>query len=110
HALAPRLPEPIIGLALSSSGQRERGANDMPSSPLASPERMRSSPAQAIIAALSVQSAIGGATRRISCAAQRRSSVARIALLAATPPATTRAGVAALGYTSRKRARLLPTR
>src|SRR5690606_23281363 len=52
HALAPRLPEPIIGLALSSSGQRERGANDMPSSPLARPARIRSSPAQAIIAAL----------------------------------------------------------
>src|SRR5690606_12780364 len=53
HAFAPRLPEPTIGAAASSSGQRERGAKASASSS-ASPARRRSIPAHAIIAALSV--------------------------------------------------------
>ena len=58
HALAPFLPEPSIGAAVWSSGQRGRATTGASAWPAA----MRSIPAQAIIAALSVQSAKGGAT------------------------------------------------
>ena len=62
HALAPRRPDPTSGLAASSTGQRDRGAKCM--APVsAKPSRKRSSPAQAILAALSVHSASGGATK-----------------------------------------------
>ena len=62
YALAPRLPPPISGAAVSSSGQRGRAII----SPWAwrSPDAKRSSPAQAIMAPLSVQSLKGGATKQ----------------------------------------------
>ena len=96
--------------AVSSSGQRERGAKCMaPAS--AMPARKRSRPAQAIIAALSVHSAmrrrhegeaVPAAQSLPACGGSRR--------LAATPPATTSAGCAMSGNSLRKRARLRPTR
>ncbi len=55
HALAPTLAKADKGLASASSGQRERGCVSRLSGSM--PCAMRSSPAQAIIAALSVQSA-----------------------------------------------------
>ena len=60
--------------------------------PARPPKRNRSIPAQAIIAALSVQSRKGGATNRTRSSVQSRSSEARIRLFAATPPATAKAG------------------
>src|ERR1700721_2197081 len=71
---------------LGSSGQRGRpGA----SSPSIIPSRSRSTPAQAIIAPLSVQSLGGGATRGGPAPAHNWVSPSRRALLAATPPAPT---------------------
>src|SRR5690606_26069876 len=54
-------PAPRTGSAPASSGQRGRAAK---SSGSACPSASRSTPAQAIIAALSVQSESGGATKR----------------------------------------------
>src|SRR5690606_5421590 len=58
HALAPRRPPPTTGADTSSSGHLERGTKRNASSPAlpARPARMRSMPAQAIMAALSVHS------------------------------------------------------
>src|SRR5688572_31798440 len=81
-------PAPIRRGASSSSGQRGRGAK---SSGLCSPKRKRSSPAQAIIAALSVQRRKGGATKARPASRAHVSSSARNAPFAATPPATTSA-------------------
>jgi hypothetical protein len=58
---------------------------------------MRSSPAQAIIDALSVQSASGGATKQKPCASHSACNVERNTAFAATPPATTSAGECASG-------------
>ncbi|MCH7549272.1 MAG: sulfatase-like hydrolase/transferase [Candidatus Krumholzibacteriota bacterium] len=79
-------PAPVAGGASGSSGQRARG---LASSPSERPRRSRSIPAHAIIAALSVQSRGGGATRRRPAASATSESRARSAALAATPPATT---------------------
>jgi glycerol-3-phosphate dehydrogenase len=57
-----------------------------------SPRASRSAPAQAIIAALSVHSQPGGTEKSRPLLAARSLSAARMAPLAATPPATTRAG------------------
>ena len=62
------------------------------------PARKRSMPAQAIIAALSVHSASGGATKAKPCRAHKRFQRARGSrALAATPPATTSDGCAISG-------------
>src|SRR6185312_12302292 len=66
----------------AANGQRGRGAK---SSASTMPRRKRSIPAQAIIAPLSVQNLIGGATRRTPSPSSRP----RRLVLAATPPATT---------------------
>src|SRR5690606_6138324 len=109
HALAPRLPAPMTGTETSSSGQRERGTKAKASSP-PSPARIRSMPAQAIIAALSVQSLGGGATTRKPASRHNVSSVALSERLAATPPAITRAGSRCAGYSALKRASARATR
>src|SRR5258708_5885171 len=80
HALAPRRPEPTIGAEMLSSGQRERGTKSAVFSS-AMPARRRSMPAQAIIAALSVQSFSGGAMKAKPACWQRPSSVALIVRL-----------------------------
>src|SRR5271154_4577799 len=69
-----------IGAAAESKGQRGRGAK---SSPSVSPALNRSSPAQAIIAALSVQRAGGGRTRSQPVFAAGAASPWRRAALAA---------------------------
>gem|GEM_PF-5476970 len=61
QTFAPFLPAPKTPALLWSRGQRGRGARFMSST---GPCISRSMPAQAIIAALSVHSAIGGATKR----------------------------------------------
>src|ERR1700691_546384 len=73
--------------AAESKGQRGRGAK---SSPSVSPALKRSIPAQAIIAALSVQSAGGGSTSTQPVFAARPASPWRRRALAATPPDATR--------------------
>ena len=67
-------------------------------------------PAQAIIAALSVQSSCGGAMKRKPYAPHCASSAARICLFAATPPAITSTGATMSGCSPRNRARQRPTR
>jgi hypothetical protein len=94
--LGTRRPEPTIGAEMLSNGQRERGTKSMPFS-CAMPARNRSMPAQAIIAALSVQSFSGGAMKAKPASLHRASSVDLIVRLAATPPATTNAGSALPG-------------
>jgi hypothetical protein len=54
------------------------------------PELKRSSPAKAIIAALSVHNFIGGATKLYKYSCETNSRVDLKTLLAATPPATTK--------------------
>src|SRR5271165_1657446 len=58
-------PAPVRGAAAGSSGQRGRGAKPSPST---RPRRSRSSPAQATIAPLSVQSFGGGTAKANPCA------------------------------------------
>src|SRR5690606_31765185 len=101
HALAPLLPEPTIGAETSSSGQRDRGMKAKAPSLPARPARSRSMPAQAIMAALSVHSFSGGATKRNPDSPHRVSSVALIVRFAATPPATTSVGVFMSGASAR---------
>src|SRR4051794_2496078 len=86
-------PAPRTLSASGSSGQRARAGA---SSGSVKPAAKRSAPAQAIIAALSVQSHAGGTlkARRSRCA--KSASAERIAWLAATPPATTSAGASDL--------------
>src|SRR5690606_9558834 len=83
-------PAPMAGGAAGSSGQRARAARSRGS---LWPSFRRSIPAQAIMAPLSVQRRGGGATRRKARSRASDSRAARIWLLAATPPATTRGGV-----------------
>ena len=65
------------------------------------PARSRSIPAQAIIAALSVQSRGGGATKRAPWASAMSRSAVRIAVFAATPPATAKRGQPGLDQRAR---------
>src|SRR5690606_9932657 len=71
-------------------GHRDLGARSSGSA--GNPLAIRSAPAQAIIAALSVHKLSGGAMKRNPAFDARFSRVVLIALLAATPPATTSAG------------------
>src|SRR5690606_16276736 len=89
HAFAPLRPVPNLGADFASSGQRERGAM---ASESAAVDAARSAPAQAIMAALSVQSSCGGAMKLKPCVLQSVSNASRSVLLAATPPATINAG------------------
>ena len=82
-------PAPRTFSALSSSGQRARAGA---SSSSVSPSAKRSAPAQAIIAALSVHSQAGGTLKPRPSRLASSASAERIAVLAATPPATTSAG------------------
>src|SRR5690606_16237024 len=82
-------PAPRTGSASASSGQRGRAAMSS-GSPFA-PTASLSTPAQAIIAALSVHKAGGGATKRRPRLSASASSDCRTRALAATPPATTTA-------------------
>ena len=82
-------PAPRTVSAAGSSGQRGRAPTSSESG--AQPARKRSIPAQAIIAALSVHKASGGATKRKPRFAARTSSDVRTRALAATPPARTSA-------------------
>ena len=93
--LAP--PRSRVGrLGHRSSGQRARGRGIERVGEAAA--RSRSTPAQAIMAPLSVQSSGGGSTSTVPrLVRRRRCSARRIAWLAATPPAATSAvGVAEL--------------
>src|SRR5206468_4428454 len=80
-------PAPRTLSACSSSGQRARAGA---SSPSVRPPASRSAPAQAIIAALSVQSQPGGTLNGRPSRLARSANAVRIAWFAATPPATTR--------------------
>ena len=80
-------PAPSAGGASGSSGQRARAGAERSS---ISPRESRMAPAQAIMAALSVQSSGGGTIRRKMCFRAVASSVDLSLRLAATPPATTR--------------------
>ncbi len=97
HALTPA---PRTFSARSSSGQRARAGA---SSASHMPPAKRSTPAQAIIAALSVHSQPGGTLKRRPCVFARSASAVRIAWFAATPPATTSAGASLLSRASRLR-------
>src|SRR5262249_58279137 len=81
-------PAPSTGGASGSSGQRARAGAERSS---ARPRARRSAPAQAIMTALSVQSAGGGTMRRKLCFCASASSVAASLLVAAPTPATTTA-------------------
>src|SRR3569623_3302848 len=93
-------PAPRTFSAVSSSGHRARaGASSLSHNPAAN----RSAPAQAIIAALSVQSQAGGTLKRRPCWSARPASAPRLAPLAATPPAITRVGASLRGNAIRVR-------
>src|SRR5207237_444795 len=94
-------PAPRAFSASGSSGQRARAGA---SSPSTRPASKRSAPAQPIIAALSVQSHKGGATKGRPWLSARPVSAVRTAWLAATPPATTSA-VAPSAISSARRVR-----
>src|SRR4029077_5559245 len=102
--------EPLHRVSLAGPGEASSGQRGCTgaSSPSVRPRRRRSSPAQAIIAPLSVQSSTGGATK-VSPAdapsAARRSPSRR---LAAPPPAATR--VVPLGWWRRNQAIALAVR
>src|SRR5439155_3245185 len=86
-------PAPRTFSASGSSGQRGRAAM---SSGSVRPAAKRSAPAQAIIAALSVQSHAGGTLKRRALRCARSATAEPIASLAAAPPATTTAGASVL--------------
>ena len=75
-------------VALASSSQRARGGASIVS---VSPSAIRSAPAQAIIAPLSVHSAGGGMISVVCAFAATSCNAPRMAWLAATPPAATSA-------------------
>ncbi len=96
---AARTPpwQPIACRAASGTAARQSA------DPAGKPSAMRSAPAHAIIEALSVHSRSGGATKRKPDRAHIRPSIPRMAPLAATPPATTRAGSGTSGNSCRNR-------
>src|SRR6056297_140508 len=89
HAFAPFRPAPMSGAWTWSSGHRGRAIR---ARSLLCPASYSSMPAQPIIAALSVQSASGGATKRAPASCAALSRPARMVRFAATPPATAKAG------------------
>src|ERR1041385_4709556 len=86
HGRRTRSSAPAAAFAKVASGQRAFGPTDRLSN---IPSWVRSTPAQAIIAALSVQSAAGGMMVRNPAPAASCVSAERIAAFAATPPAIT---------------------